>query len=220
MIRRRSLLALAIACATLPVGSIAGAQEASPAAGTPAADPIVCSVEPRNVDELLALWFDEAGGPAATPAAAAAIPEEEVALSGERADEETVAAITELTQQWIFCVDGVGQHVRAFNLMTDDLAAQFGPDLSADVPASLDEVRATLEAQIIGTPVAAPQITRIPGLAGPRRTTILDDGRAVAIWSFGGDKILFYYEQQDGGNWLIDETIDLIETAAEGTPTP
>lgn len=223
MIRRRSLYILATAFATLPMTGAVSAQEASPAAGSPTGELITCTAEPRDVDELLALWYDEAGAPLATPTMSEPIEENAAPPEGEAADEATVMAITEVTQEWIYCVEAVGQHVRAFDLMTDDFASQFGPDRSDGQSAPIDEVRSVLEAQIIGTPTAGPEVDRIPGMAGPRKATLLDDGRVAAIWSFGGDKILFFYEQQ-GDRWLIDETINLIEAAdepeADATPAP
>lgn len=211
---------MTVVCAALPLAPLAHAQEASPAAGTPTAEAISCSAEPRNVDELVALWFNTAGTPVATPAAGAPVEEAVAIPAGERADDATVQAITKVTQEWILCGQVLGQNVRAFNLMTDKLASQFGPDLTNPGQDTVEKVRQILETQSAATPIPLPEVTHIPGLAGPRRTTILPDGRVAALWSFGGDKALFFYAKE-GDTWLIDEIVDVIEAAAtpEATPT-
>jgi hypothetical protein len=214
MICRRFPVALAMIAVTLPLAGTGYAQDASPAAGTPAAEPVACVAEPRDAESLLALWFDAEGNPAATPAASEPVTDIEALPVGTEVDLETAAALTELTREWVFCVQFVGQHARAFSLMTDEFAAQFGPsgeDPAQDAP---DEVRAILEAQVSATPVTA---DRVPALAGPRKPRMLDDGRAAAIWSLGGDKLFLVYEQVDG-RWLLDDAIDIIDT--EATPTP
>jgi hypothetical protein len=219
MNRRRPLLAVACVCAVLPLAPLAHAQEASPAAGTPAAEAITCSAEPRNVDELVALWFNTSGTPVATPGASAPMEEAVAIPEGERADDATVQAITKVTQEWIMCGQVLGQNVRAFNLMTDKLASQFGPDLTNPAQDTPAEVRQILETQSAATPIPLPQVTHIPGLAGPRRATVLPDGRVAALWSFAGDKALFVYAKE-GDRWLIDENVDVSEAAATPEATP
>jgi hypothetical protein len=202
----------------LPPG--ASAQEATPAAGTPTVAEMVCSAEPRDIDELLALWFDEAGGPVATPTRAEPIAESAVRPAGPLLDDATIVAITEATRGWFYCIEIAGQHARGLSYVTDNIAAQLGPDLANPNQDSPEDVRAVLEGQLAAMPTPDPQL-RMPNLAGPRKAQLLDDGRAAAVWSYGGNKLYFIYVEE-GERWLIDEVIDIIDEAdapAEATPT-
>lgn len=222
----RGLRLIMPACAivgTLVVPISSGAQEATPEA-TPAARALIepCTAEPRNLDALLALWFGPAGEPLATPAPAEPITDTATLPEGSRADEATIQAITETTQSWISCMEYSSQPVRGFSYMTDNFLAQFGPDLADPTQDSADEVRAALETQFVGTPVAPPSGQVISPLVGPRRARMLDDGRVGAIWSLGGNRFFFLYTQVDS-RWLIDDAIDILETEGTpvaGTPTP
>lgn len=203
----------------LPLAPDASAQEAeaTPGAGSAMAGRTACLAEPRDVDELLALWFTPEGTPLATPAAPESVADDAALPEGTRVDADMEAAIAETTLDWIYCSEVALQYARGFSHLTDDLAARFGPDPTQDSP---DEVRAALEGQLLGTPIPGDEAAlRLPAIAGPRKVRSLDDGRVAAIWSFGGDRVFLIYEQQDeDGRWLIDEAIDILD--AEGTPTP
>ena len=227
MTRWRIILASAILVTSMIASGSANAQEGSPAAGTAVPEPTACTAEPRDLEATLALWFDAAGAPVATPAMAAAVADETTLPDGPRADDATAAAITETTQNWVYCIEVAGEFARGFSYVTDDLLAQFGPDLTNPAQDSPDEVRAALEGQLLGTPIAGTTIGgRMPPLSGPRKPRLLEDGRVAAMWSFGGDRVFFIYELV-GDRWLIDEAIDIIDTAAtpiagaaEATPAP
>lgn len=191
------------------------AQEATP---TPRESLPACTAEPRDIEELVGFWFSPSGEPAATPTYPEPITDAEALPEGERLDDATVQAITETTIGWISCMEGAGQYARGFGFMTDDLLAQFGPDTSNPAQDSPEEVRAALEGQLAGTPIAGQMASgAMPPPVGPRKPRLLDDGRAAAIWSFGGDRVYLVYEEVDG-RWLIDGAEDILDVA--GTPTP
>lgn len=218
----RYMLATTALAVSMLLAAPLAAQEATPE-GKPAGaeGPQSCVAEPREVEALVALWFAESGGPAATPMAPAAFGDDAALPDGDKVDDETAAAITEVTRNWFYCVDVVGQIARGFSYMTDNLAAQFGPDVTLPEQDTPEEVIAFLEGQLAATPVAGDDQGRLPQLAGPRKPRTLPDGRVGALWSLGGDKFFLIYSQVDG-QWLIDEAIDIVEPpatpVAEATP--
>ncbi len=117
------------------------AQDASPAAGATGAS---CTVEPRDIEELVGFYFAAEGTPMATPAATTVDTEAELP-QGEPVDPAVEEAVNATVTELIACFDA-GQYARAFALMTDDLARQFGPDLSNPDEDTPEEVRALLEA--------------------------------------------------------------------------
>lgn len=216
---RRALLAtcgltLSLSLMT-PLTSLA--QDATPAGGSDA-QPTSCDAEPRDLDELMALWFDASGNAAATPAAAMMIEDEATLPDGSKPEDADIAAIEETTRQWLYCMNVAGEYARGFNLMTDNLVSQYGPDITNPAQDTPEEARALLEAQSAATPVAGTEgQLRLPALAGPRKARLLEDGRIAAIWSIGGDRVFLMYKNEDG-TWLIDEVADLADPV-EGTPT-
>jgi hypothetical protein len=216
---RRALLATCglTLSLTLLTPLVSLAQDATPAAGSDA-QPASCDAEPRELDELVALWFDESGAAVATPAMAMMVEDESTLPDGPKPEDADVTAIEEITHQWLYCINIAGQYARGFNLMTDNLVLQFGPDTTNPDQDTPEEVRALLEAQAAATP--APETEgqlRLPALAGPRKARLLEDGRIGAIWSIGGDRVFLVYKNEDG-TWLIDEATDLADPVA-GTPT-
>ncbi|MDQ2652399.1 MAG: hypothetical protein M3Z20_05065 [Chloroflexota bacterium] len=216
---RRALLAtcgLTLSLSLMaPLASLA--QDATPAAGSDA-QPASCDAEPRDLDELVALWFDESGAPAATPTAAMMVQDEATLPDGPKPEDADVAAIGETTHQWLYCINIAGDYARGFNLMTDNLVSQFGPDTTNPNQDTLEEVHALLEAQSAATPVPSTEgQLRLPALGGPRKARLLEDGRVGAIWSIGGDRVFITYENVDG-TWLVDEVADIADPV-EGTPT-
>jgi hypothetical protein len=215
-------LLVAMFALSMALASVGGslAQDATPGASTPVPEPTACTAEPRDIDAMLALWFDTAGTPVATPTRTAGVTDDAMLPQGERVDAATEAAIAETTQNFIYCVEVAGQNARGFSFVTDHLLAQLGPDLSNPVQDSPDEVRAALEQQLAGTPIAGATLSpRMPPLAGPRKARLLEDGRVGAIWSIGGNKIFLIYAQE-GDRWLIDDVIDIVEPAATPVATP
>lgn len=207
-----------LAATTVMAAMPAVAQDASPAAGASGA---ACTVEPRDVDELVGFFFDPEGTPLATPAATTVDSEAELP-PGEPVDPAVEEAVNATVTQLIACVQA-GQYARAFALMTDDMARQSGPDLSSPDEDTPEEVRALLEGQLAGTPVvdepgmeqgAAMDIGR------GRDIRVLEGGRVGGVWSVEGDAVFIVLEQQDD-RWLLDEVVDIVEDdAASGTPEP
>ena len=208
-----------LAAAMLTAAVPAVAQDASPTAGASGA---ACTVEPRDVEEIIGFYFGPEGTPLATPTATTVESESELP-QGEPVDPAVEEAINATVNELIACFDA-GQYARAFALMTDDMVRQFGPDVSNPDEDTPEEVRALLEAQLAGTPVADE-----PGMdqgastdAGRGRDIrLLDGGRVGGVWTIYGDSIFIALEQQDD-RWLVDEIIDIAEDNAtmSGTPTP
>jgi len=203
---------------TLMAAMPAVAQDASPTAG---ANGSACTVEPREVDELVDLYFGSEGTPLATPSATAVNSEAELP-QGDPVDPAVEEAVNSTVTELIACFDA-GQYARAFALMTDDLARQTGPDVSSPDEDTPEEVRALLEAQLAGTPVADE-----PGMEQGASTDVglgrdirvLEGGRVGGVWTIEGDAAFIVLEQQDD-RWLVDELIDIVEddAAMSGTPT-
>lgn len=190
--------------------------------GTPEPDMTLplCTAEPRDIDEMIALWFDASGTPAATPAMSAPVLDPEALPEGVRVDDATVTAISDVTKEWLSCMEVAGQYARGFSLLSDQLLAQFAPDLTDPAQDTPEEVKARLEGQLAGTPIAGTETIRVPLVVGPRKPRLLDDGRVGAIWSLGGDRVYLVYKQQEDGSWLIDEAADIIEPVGTPEATP
>jgi len=190
--------------------------------GTPEPDLTLprCTVEPRDLDATIALWFDASGKPAATPTAIPPI-DADTLVEGAPVDDATLTAITETTQEWLSCMEVAQQYLRGFSLVTDKLLAQFGPDVTNPAQDTPDEVRALLEKQMEATPTAGTErVTSLKPFEGPRKPRTLDDGRIGAIWSFGGDRVFLVYQKQADGKWLIDDAVDIIDIAGTPEATP
>jgi hypothetical protein len=86
---------------TLMVAMPAVAQDASPAAG---ANGAACTVEPREVDELVDLYFGSEGTPLATPSATAVDSEAELP-QGEPVDPALEEAVNSTVTELIACFD-------------------------------------------------------------------------------------------------------------------
>jgi len=203
---------------TLMAAMPAVAQDASPAAG---ANGAACTVEPREVDELVDLYFGSEGTPLATPSAAMFESEAELP-QGEPVDPAVEDAVNATVTELIACFDA-GQYARAFALMTDDLVRQSGPDLSSPDEDTPEEVRALLEAQLAGTPVAdepGMEQSATTDVGQGRDIRVLEGGRVGGVWAIEGDTAFIVLEQENN-RWLVDEVIDIVEDdgAASGTPT-
>ena len=208
-----------LAATTLMAAMPAVAQDASPTAGSRDGG---CAVEPRDVEELVGFFFDPEGNSLATPTAPMVDTEAELP-PGEPADPEVVEAVNATFAQLFTCFEA-GQYARALALMTDDLARQTGPDTSSPDEDSPEEVRALLESQLAGTPVVDE-----PGMddgasmdvGQGRDIRVLEGGRVGGVWTIESDAAFVVFEEQDG-QWLIDELIDIGEDdlAMTGTPAP
>ncbi len=203
----------------VPITTPVAAQDATPAA-TPAA--IACTAEPRDVEELVGFYFDPQGTPVATPIPEPVVATEDQLPTGEPVDAEIEAELNAVLIEIFTCFE-VGQYARAFGLMTENLARQTGPDLANPSEDTAEEVRALLEAQIAGTPMAdeeqAGEALPAAELGQGRDFRMLDDGRVGGIWTAQGESVFVVFAQQDG-RWLADAFVGIEEAAATGTPTP
>lgn len=186
----------------------AGAQEASPTASSSAA--ASCTVAPRPIDDLLPVWFGPTGTPPATSSEAHPVRSAAELPQGQPADAETVAAINATIQEVFACFDA-NQYARAFALMTDDAARQFGPDLSDPAEDTPEEVATLLESQLAATPEAGQQSE----ISEAREVRVLDDGRVGAMFESDGGTAFVLFEQQ-GDRWLMAE-FDFV--TPDATPT-
>lgn len=189
------------------------AQEASPAADATA--DAQCTVAPRPVDELAVLWFGPEGAPLATPIGQHPVSSAAELPQGKPADEQTTAAVSATLHEVFACFDA-GQYARAFALTTDNAAKQFGPDVSDPSEDSPEEVRALLEAQLAGTPIAGEGAGQQMAISEARDARVLDDGRVGAIFEAEGEATFALFVKQ-GDRWLLDDFIFVM--AAEATPS-
>jgi hypothetical protein len=194
------------------VGSVrsAAGQDASPTAGT--VQGAACTVEPRPIDELIPLWFNAEGTPAATPVAQLPFGSESELPQGKPADAQTVAAINATIHEIFACFDS-GQYARAFALMTDHAVSQFGPDVTNPSEDTPQEVQALLEAQASVTPTTGSSSQQTV-VSDARDARVLPDGRVGAIFESQGDRVFGIFVKS-GDRWLLDDIIDITET---GTP--
>ena len=204
---RRLILLGTLLCALTFVGSRPiSAQEASPVAGG-----TTCTVEPRNADELLTLWYAEDGTPIgtwATPMADEAITEITLPV-GSPADDATTGEVTAVVEQVFACFDA-GDFLRAFALFTDNLAGQFGPEPGT----SFEDAQAFVNTA--PEPAAPGEESEIVAVSN---VVMLEDGRAGAfvIERFAGAVSVSYaILVQDGEQWLVDEVIEFPSANDEG----
>src|SRR5215207_6977790 len=232
--RRLSNVVVVVALAVLGAGLVpsqVAAQAdplATPAAGNAAGQgqevlPEMCQVAPRPVEEVFALLGMAEGEDAATPVVARTpVP----APPWVAADEETVAAATATTQEWLACINA-DDNFRIAALMTDGaLVRFFGGGLAADE--AIEGARANLA----GTPVPRTEEEHVR-LMAVSDVSRLDDGRVAALVLInepvlppsGQETLLVIFEQADD-RLLIDDIVQfsvvpLTEgTPASGTPQP
>ena len=174
---------------------------------TPSPSDVGCDVEPYDLTTVLT---PAVGTPAAEPTGPVERP------TGEPADDEVVAGVTETVDQFIACYNG-GYRFRIFFLFTPEglqafIADSVGP-LTAEQIAQLNEEAASAES--LG-PLPADQQTVIESIED---VEVLDDGRIVAT-VIGDDlaqpedasPVYFIFEEVDG-RYLIDAVIDPEEDA-------
>ncbi len=199
---RHGPLAIVVALFSLVVLSApgAGAQAGTPAAGFDVPASAECTIEPRSVDELRAL-FREA---AATPVAASpeASPTPAVPPPGEPADAQTVAEINATWRQFIACINA-GDLARVFAFLSDD---KVRGDFVFDIASGASED--ALVAYLTATPVPLP-----PDGAAPffpfEDVRALDDGRVAVVGpgEMGQGEVLIFVKE--GDRWLVDDQFDL-----------
>jgi glutamine cyclotransferase len=184
----------------LQAGAMAAAQEATPTPG------VACAVAPREVEALLALWFDPTGATRVTGFTTHDL--EALALDparGEPAGAAVTSAVGDVAREWVACLDA-GDQRRAHALLTDAYVTERG------FPAgSRDEARAELEAS--PSPVAPEAMRSIGPAVDARR---FPDGRVGASFAVTGLRqpgesvTLFVLFARIGDEWRIDGMAELI----------
>jgi hypothetical protein len=199
---RRCLLAIVgTLCAFVVVGvPDAGAQDGSPVAGLDVPTAAECTVQPRSVDELRALFREVAATPVLDSSEASPTPA--VAPTGAPADEQTVAEINATWRQYIACITS-GDQARMFALLSDNMVRR---QLVVDVAFGVTEE--ALFAYLAATPVPIPPDQSAP-FVPLQDVRVLNDGRVAAIGpgeQGRGDVRIFVRE---GDRWLLDDWFDL-----------
>jgi hypothetical protein len=197
MRRFTSLALLIVGLLVLVGGGLARAQDATPGASPSAATG--CDVQPRSTDALISLWYNASGTPIATPTSEAA-PSPAVLSGAQPADAATAAAVTQTIQRFIACVNA-GDFARETALMTDNLAASYGPEQGTTV----DQVRAFLAStpEAIATEQAAT-------LASTTPPVVLPDGRVSVEVTINdptaqpAQQVALFILKQVDGSWLLD----------------
>ena len=210
---RLTSLTFAIAL-TLSAGTPIAAQDATPAAGaamfpiTP--DPAGCQVEPRSTDELLALWYTQAGSPvpAATPSWGAQTTSLTLPV-GAPADEAATAEVIRTVREVFDCF-AAGDFPRATALFTENLVRGFGGEPGT----TAEDARAFLEA----TPMAGMEGDVQERVIAITDVMDLGDERvgAFVVDESGGqlDTVYAIFERQ-GERLLVDEIMDFAPRPGE-----
>ena len=187
----------------------AAAQDGTPVVeddGFPiAADPSLCTVEPRDPEALLDIWFPAGATPAAAMTQAAS-GEVTIPLGEPLAPDETiVSGITQTVVEVLACFSA-GDFPRALALFTDELVMSFGPSPGE----TREDVAAFLEASPVPEAESAPV-----ELVAITNVMLLEDGRvgAFVVDREVGDETassetVFVIFAQGGNRWLVDEVIE------------
>jgi hypothetical protein len=195
-------MALVIAGAMTP--ALVSAQES-----TPAVPAVPCDVEPMNLDDLIKVYFDDAGTPIAVGEFPTPISSIDQVPAGSEVDDETLTEISDVAQEWASCFTA-GDFLRAFALMTPDAIRQFGPDFSDPSLDTPEEVKAFLETRLAATPEPGMDEGENFMIEGPLAAFKYDDGSIGSVWTAENDAVYLVMVEQDG-KWLVDQLIDITD---------
>ena len=208
----RNVVRFAVAMAfAAPMGFAAQpgmAQEATAVALPVSPDPALCTVEPRPLADFETLVAAPDASPAAAPEAT---PESFVPPTGEPADAETAAAVTQTAVELFACY-AAGDFLRAAALWTDDYLAAEDTRLSY----TEDDL-----AFLAATPVPEEPEVRLTLLA-LREMTVLSDGRVGAFldieFADGTRETQYGIVELVDGRYRLDEVPFV--GPLDGTPVP
>jgi hypothetical protein len=210
MRRHTTLLGSFVLCLLFALtAGTAVAQVATPVGHSP--DPEECTLEPRTIEDMQALYGTPApeGAGEATSMAQVA-PADFTLPTGEPADEATVAEITDAIHVLSACYNA-GDYLAGFGGVTDEfLVSQVGRSLFDE------DFIASMEAE----PVPLPEEQQTVVL-DVREVIVLEDGRVAALFDYYGpspqlegingvETDLFIFENVDG-MWLLDESVEHLE---------
>ena len=203
------------------------AQEATPSAGleeevaqtgTAAAfplvvDPALCTVDPRDPEALLDLWFPAGATPGAAVGTQEQPAEVTIPLGEPLGPDETVVTGITLTVQEVLACFSAGDFPRALALFTDDLVMSFGPGPGE----TREDVAGFLDATPAPEPGAAPAellaITNVMLLEDGRVGAFVVDRQVLGETAVTGTVFVIF--EQGGDRWLVDEVIEFPLPAGE-----
>ena len=162
-------------------------------------DPSECTIEPRNMDHLLDLWFSGELDSSMVYASARCEIYAEFLPVGLPADNATTEAVIQVVEAYFSC-RAANDFPRALAYFTDDMVRAFGPDPFR----SREEVLAWIEANPVPEPAAEPgrilAITNVMSLSDGRiGAFVINDGEVQAF------TVYVVFELQADGRLLIDE---------------
>lgn len=177
-----------------------GAQDSTPAAALDVPAPAECTVAPRSMDDLRALFREVAATP--LPASLEASPAPDAPPTGAPADEQIVAEVNAVWRMYVACLSA-GDQPRMFALYSDAMVRR---QLMVDIGFGVTED--ALFTFLAATPVPLPpdQAASFEPLTDVR---LLSDGRVAAVGPGDqgrGDVRIFIKE---GDRWVIDDWFDL-----------
>lgn len=186
----------------------ASAQSGTPEAGFTTPDPLDCRIEPRTVDELIALIPADGS----TPVPAAASPTPFVAPDGEPADAASAAGVTATAEELFACINA-NDFLRVFALFTDAYLQR-----SIAVEGVTEEGLGFLAADL------EPRSPEEWDAVSVRDIRVLPDGRIGAFVvarnpAAEADSADFTIFVEEGDRYLIDEVVSL-GPGASATPQP
>lgn len=209
---RRSLLTIAILLTILIAGAAqVAAQTASPNAQGNVPNPSECTVTPRSIEGMRAI-FQSVAAATPSPGAASASPTAFVPpTGGTPADDATVSAVTAVMREIVACVNA-GNIAAAFALQTDNkLRGDFTEDVSQGLTADDFVNYVTADS---ASPVPSQNWAPVPTISDVR---VLADGRVTARVVDPQEGSAFAIFVKQGDRWLLDV---LEELPSNATPTP
>lgn len=138
----------------------------TPVAGFVVSEPAACTVEPRPVDDLIALLATPPSGPPDLPTPV-------VVPSGEPADAATVAAVTATTREIVACVHA-GDFLRAYALFTDDALRETLSGFQTGAPLTREQLAGFFDGPPEPIPGNPPEVRVL-------EARVLPDGRVLAV---------------------------------------
>lgn len=189
---------------SLSLTSVATAQDQTPRELPFTPDPGFCTIEPRSIDELVALTGTPLAGTPDLTAPELATP------AGQAADEKTIGAVTATMIEATACING-RQPFRFYSLISDEFLPEIvgGTPLGYESLQQLAEITGTPESEANWTTVIAIREVRVDG---PHVNALVET-------SFGNrePQVDLIYFVEAGDRYLIDGIVEGVEPAS-GTP--
>jgi hypothetical protein len=195
------------------VGTVGAALAQATPTGTEPTLP-ACTVAPRPIEAMLALWFSPNATPVATPVPAQPLASAAEISAGAPVDAATQAAIETTLREVVAC-GNAGDFARRLALFTDRFARQFGPPPGL----AADAARAILATP---QPVPAAEAASLVAIGQGRR---LEDGQVAVALTLDDptarprrQQLEAILERSDD-HWLVDDLVPIV-TPATPIATP